>query len=289
MNSIPRFETFTRLGFAARGLLYILMGYLAIEAGRSLGTSDVLRTMAGGGLGRVVLGLVGLGLLAYGAWRLAEAALDLEGSGEGLKGKAVRAGHGGSGVVHVLLGLLALGLTFGIGMGGGGGGAGAAGGGSDGAQTATAWVLGLPAGEWLVRLVAVGFIVGGLGEWLQAYKLGFLKQLDGRAQGRAWVKWIGRLGYAARGVLFILAGLFYWRAAATENPREAGGLGEALGSLSGWAQLLVAAGLVLFGVFSLVQAMYRRITNPQVVERLKGAAGRSGGGRGATRAAARRG
>jgi hypothetical protein len=285
VNPIPRFETFTRLGFAARGLLYILMGYLAIEAGRSLGTSDVLRTMAGGGLTRVVLGLVGLGLLAYGAWRLAEAALDLEGSGEGLKGKAVRAGHGGSGLVHVLLGLLALGLTFGIGTGEGGGGAG---GGGGGAQTATAWLLGLPAGEWLVRLIAAGFVVGGLGEWLQAYKLGFLKQLDERARGRAWVKWTGRLGYAARGVLFILAGVFYWRAAATENPQAAGGLGEALGALSGWAQLLVAAGLVLFGVFSLVQALYRRITNPQVVERLRGAAGRSGGGRGAARAAAGR-
>lgn len=276
MNSIPRFETFTRLGFAARGLLYILMGYLAIEAGRSLGTSDVLRTLAGGGPSRVVLGLVGLGLLAYGAWRVAEAALDLEGSGEGLKGKAVRAGHAGSGLVHILLGLLALGLTLGIGMGGGGGGA--EGGGSEGAQTATAWLLGLPAGDWLVRLIAVGFVVGGLGEWLQAYKLGFLKQLDERARGRGWVKWTGRLGYAARGVLFILAGLFYWRAAATENPAQAGGLGEALGALSGWAQILVAAGLVMFGVFSLVQAAYRRITNPQVVERLRAAAGPRGRG-----------
>lgn len=274
MNSIPRFETFTRLGFAARGLLYILMGYLAIEAGRSLGTSDVLRALAGGGPSRVVLGLTGLGLLAYGAWRLAEAALDLEGSGQGLKGRAVRAGHGLSGLTHILLGLLALGLTFGVGVdgAGGGAGAGAGGGGSQGAQTATAWLLGLPAGDWLVRLIAAGFIAGGLGEWLQAYRLGFLKQLDPRARGRAWVKWSGRLGYAARGVLFVLAGVFFWRAAATENPAQAGGLGEALGSLSGWAQLLVAAGLVLFGVFSLLQAAYRRITNPQVVERLKGAA-----------------
>lgn len=264
MNPIPRFETFTRFGFAARGLLYILMGYLAIEAGRTLGTSDVLRTLAGGGASRVVLGLAGVGLLAYGAWRSAEAVLDLEGSGEGLKGKAVRFGHGLSGLTHILLGLLALGLTFGVGSGGGGG---------DGAQTATAWLLGLPAGAWLVRLIGLGFIAGGLGEWLQAYKLGFLDQLHPWARNRAWVKWTGRLGYLARGVLFALAGVFFWRAAATENPQEAGGLGEALGSLSGWAQLLVAAGLVLFGVFSLVQALYRRITNPQVIERLKGAVG----------------
>ena len=258
MNAVPRFETLTRLGFAARGVLYGLIAYLAIAAGRNAGSSDVLRSMADGGAGRLVLALIALGLLAYGAWRCLEAAQDLEGAGDGAKGAVVRLGHGLSGVVHVALGLLAAGLVFGlVGQGG-----------SDGADTATGWVMDLPAGDLLVRLLAAGFVLGGLAEGWAAYRLKFLKQLESRAAGRPWVKWVGRLGYIARGIVFILIGVLLWRAAGAHNPGEAGGVGEALGSLSGTSRSAVAAGLGLFGVFSLVQAVYRRITNPHVLRRL---------------------
>jgi len=112
-------------------------------------------------------------------------------------------------------------------------------------------------------------VVGGLAQAWSAYKLDFLKQLDGRAAQRAWVKWSGRLGYVARGAVFVMIGLLLWRAAGAHDPGAAGGVGEALGAFSGTGHLLVAAGLGLFGVFSLVQAVYRRITNPQVVQRLE--------------------
>ncbi len=61
----------------------------------------------------------------------------------------------------------------------------------------------------------------------------------------------------------------FWRAGAFESAGAAGGTGEALASLSGTTQIVVAAGLVMFGIFSLVQAVYRRITDPHVVERLQ--------------------
>lgn len=189
--------------------------------------------------------------------------MDLEGAGEGAKGAAVRLGHAGSGVAHLVLGLLAAGLALGlVGQGGGGGG--------EGADKAAGFVLDLPGGGGLVRLLAVAFMLGGLAQGWSAYRLRFLKQLDPRAAGRAWVKWSGRLGYVARGVVFILIGLLLWRAAASQNPDQAGGAGEALGSLSGTYRLLVALGLGLFGVFSLVQAAYRRITNPHVLQRVRG-------------------
>lgn len=259
MDAVPKFETLTRLGFAARGVLYGLIAYLAIAAGRNAGSSDVLRSMADGGAGRLVLGLIALGLLAYGAWRCLEAAQDLEGAGDGAKGAMVRLGHALSGVVHIALGLLAGGLVFGlVGQGGGG----------DGADTAAGWVMDLPAGDILVRLLAVGFVLGGLAEAWAAYRLKFLEQLDGRAARRPWVKWVGRLGYIARGIVFILIGVLLWQAAGAHNPGQAGGVGEALGSLSGTSRSAVAAGLGLFGVFSLVQALYRRITNPHVLRRL---------------------
>jgi hypothetical protein len=260
-------ETFTRLGFAARGLLYVMIGYLAIEAGRTTGSAGALRTLADSGPGRVALFVVALGLLAYGAWRCAEAATDLEGAGGGAKGAVKRGGHALSGLVHLGLGLLALALVFGM-----GGGGGAQGGGGE--STATAWLLGLPGGQQLARLLAAAFVTGGLAQGWNAYKLGFLKQLDPQAARKAWVKWSGRIGYLARGVVFVLIGVLLWRAASSFDPGQAGGTGEALALLGGPSRFLVAAGLALFGVFSMVQAVYRRITDPQVLARLKAAAPR---------------
>lgn len=258
MHSIARFETLTRIGFAARGLTYILIGWLAIETGRAAGASDALRTLSAGP-GKLVLWLVAIGLFAYGAWRLIEAALDLEGSGSGAKGAVKRIGHGLSGIAHVLLAVTALDLAMGMPSGSD----------SENARATTSWLLDLPAGSILVRLIAIGLFAAGGYQILQAIRLGFLKQLDGRAAAKPWVKWVGRLGYIARGLVFVLVGLLFWRAGAAESASAAGGTGEALASLSGTSQALVAAGLVLFGLFSIVQAVYRRITDPHVIDRLR--------------------
>jgi hypothetical protein len=259
LETIARFETLTRIGFAARGLTYILIGWLAIEAGRAAGASDALASLAEGP-GRLLLVLIAVGLLAYGAWKLIEAALDLEGSGGGAKGAVIRIARAISGVLHVLLALTALELAMGTSNGGGDG---------QNARAAASWLLDMPAGGLLVRLIAVALMAAGAYQVVQAVRLRFLKHLEPRAAAQTWVKWIGRLGYLARGMVFVLVGLMFWRAGAAESAGAAGGTGDALASLSGTTQLVVAAGLAMFGIFSLVQAVYRRITDPHVGERLQ--------------------
>lgn len=261
MSRAASFETFARLGFAARGLIYLAIAYLAIRGGQNAGSSDVLKSMADGGGGRLVLFVIALGLLAYGAWRCLDAAQDLEGEGDGPKGLGARLGKALSGVGHVVLGLLAAALALGLMHQGGGG--------NEGSDKAAGWVMDLPAGGFLLQLTAIGFMLGGLLQGWSAYRLRFLKQLEPRAASRAWVKWSGRLGYAARGVVFFLIGVLLWRAAGNHDPEQAGGMGEALASLSRSNRLILAAGLGLFGVFNLVQALYRRITNPHVLSRLR--------------------
>lgn len=261
MNSVASFETFTRIGFAARGIMYLMIAYLAIEVGRTTGSSGALRSFADGGLSQVALAVAALGLVAYGTWRLADAALDLEAHGDGAKGAVVRAAHGLSGIAHLLLGFLALALAFGV--------AGGSGGGSGSTQSGTSMLLGLPTGGLIVRLIGLALVGAGIAQGVAAVRLRFLKHLDSRAASEAWVKWVGRLGYLARGIIFILIGYSFWQAGATSNAQQAGGVGEALDFLSGTTRLLVAAGLGLFGVFSLVQAVYRRIQDPHVVERLR--------------------
>lgn len=259
MDPIARFETLTRIGFAARGLTYILIGWLALEAGRAAGATEALATLSGGP-GRLLLWLVAAGLFAYGAWRLIAAALDLEGSGSGAKGAAVRVGHAASGAAHLLLAYTALELAMGSPSGGGDG---------ETARAGTSWLLGLPAGGLLVRLIAALLIAVGLYQMVKAVRLHFLRQLDARAAAQPWVKWVGRLGYIARGVVFVVVGWRLWRAGSAGAAAAAGGTGDALATMPATLQALVAGGLVLFGIFSLVQAVYRRIADPDVVERLK--------------------
>lgn len=256
MANARGFELLTRIGFAARGALYLTIGYLAIEAGRTESSTGVLRMFAEGGAARLALAVIALGLLAYGAWRLLCAAYDLEGKGHEAKGAVSRAGQALSGAIHVGLGLLAGALLLGLASAGSGGGS--------GGGSIAAWVLDLPGGELILRGAAVAIILGGLSQAWAAYKLDFLEQLDAEAARRAWVAWSGRIGYVARGVVFVLVGLMLWKAAGQGAPEAAGGTAEALATLEGWQRTAVAAGLCLFGVFSIVQALYRRIAKPDL-------------------------
>jgi hypothetical protein len=83
--------------------------------------------------------------------------------------------------------------------------------------------------------------------------------------------WLGRAGYAARGVVFVIIGWSLLQAGLSDSAAAAGGMEQALASLSGTLLTVVALGLLLFGLFSFIEARYRRINDPNVAARLKGA------------------
>ena len=263
MNKISKFETMARLGFAGRGILYVIIGYLALRYRESTDAPEVLRSLHESPLGDLLLVLVAVGLLGYGVWRLVEAALDLEDKGDDAKGWVIRTGHLLSGLLHVGLGGYALSLL--------GGGRNRSGGesGDSGSEQAAGWMLDLPGGYILIAIVSALLVATGLFQFLNAWRLDFLKHLLPRAARSQWVAWMGRLGYAARGVVFVLIGLFFWNAASTGRKSEAGGTDEALAWLDKDQLILVGIGLLLFGLFCLVEAIYRRLTCENVVARLQ--------------------
>ena len=261
MLSVPSLEMLTRIGFAARGIMYVLIGYLALRFGQSEDGSGALGYLANGS-GKLLVAGMALGFLAYGIWRISEALIDTEGHGSDGKGLVVRTGGAVSGLIHLGLSFLAMDLAFGRASGAGGGGT----------QEQTSTALGLPGGELLVGLAGLALIGSGLWQIAKAVKADFLRQLDQGAAGRPWVMWLGRAGYAARGIVFIIMGWFFVQAGFASDASEAGGMDAALNSLSGGVRSAVALGLLLFGLFSLVEARYRRINDPKVLDRLKSSA-----------------
>ncbi len=262
----PRFEHFARAGFAARGAVYVLVGALALLASIGSGLGDVgggksaLRTLLGQPFGALLLGAVGLGLVFFAAWRLVSALTDADDHGTSAKGLSVRVLHVLSGVVNGALAVTALHLALGFG---------ASGGDDDAARDWTAWLLSQPFGQWLVGAIGLGIVAGGAFHLWKGFRGDVLKRLSVPAARRSIALAVGRAGYAARGVVFGVIGVFLVTAAIRADSSEAKGLGGALQALEeqpyGWALLaLVAAGLAAFGAFGVVQALWRRIDAPDL-------------------------
>ena len=257
------FETLARLGFAARGAVYILVGGMAVLAalGRGGATTDskgALVTVLSQPLGNVILICIAAGLLFFSAWRFAQAFLNADHLGATWKDRLRRVGFAFGGMVNAGLALSAVGLVIGLNR---------ASSGEQNARDWTAWLLSLPFGQWVVGAVGAVLIGVGVGIGLRAFKRDFEDKLDVAPDVEKWVTPLGQAGFYARAAVFVVAGCFLLIAAWNTNPDEAKGLAGTLKSVQeqpyGWVLFgAIAAGLFLFGVFQFVLARYRRIDIP---------------------------
>jgi hypothetical protein len=246
MSASTRLRTLTRVGFAARGLLYIVIALLLLRSGRSEDSSGALAELGRSG-GDPLLLAMAAGFVAYGLWRFADAALNIEFHDSSARGTRERLAAAGSGAIYLFFAWQAFRLLTG----------GEAGDGS--AETGARTALDLPGGPML--LIVGGAILAGAGvfQLFKAYQCSFCDRLDPAVASRPAVRWIGRAGYAARGVIFIVSGFFVLTAGLETRASAAGGMEEALRWLDSPIDLLVAVGLLLFGLFSLVEARFRVI------------------------------
>lgn len=251
-----------RLGYAAKGVVYIMIGALAARAaaggdsGTTTDSSGALRTIGESGLGSAALAVIGVGLIGYALWAVLAAASDAEDRGDQAKGIAIRVGQAGRGIAYGALGVEALRL---LGR--------ARDTGSRGAEHWTGRFLDAPFGRWLVIAVGTGIIAYALYQLRRASGDKVHKHLelhDTTAHTRTWVVRLGRFGIAARGVVFVLIGWFLARAAMAHDASRAGGIDASLAALARQprGELLlgvVAAGLISYGTFQLANARYRRM------------------------------
>jgi len=254
-------ERLARFGFAARGLVYILVGVLAAEAaavgGRATDAQGAIRAIGQQQFGTVFLLVLALGLAAYAVWRFAQAWLDLEGKGTDVQALATRASFVVSGLGHAALALSAASLAIGLHEGR-----------SNAVRTWVTRLLSAPYGRWVVAAVGLAVIGSGVYQFYKAYTALFENDLltsEMSADARLWSRRVGRAGLTARGVTFGVIGWFLLRAGLDANAHEARGVAGALRLLGRqdeghWLLFVVAVGLAAYGLSSLVDARYRRIT-----------------------------
>lgn len=250
-------EKLARFGYATKGIVYGLVGILAILAafnvgGKTTDTNGALETITTQPFGQFLLILIAVGLVGYVLWCVVQALQNPE-----HKKITSRIGSAISAVIYTSLALNAVALAQGSGNSGN----------RNSERDWTALLLGQPFGQWLVA--AVGTIIIGFGfyQFYQAYRAKFRQQINLSGLDRekqSWIVRISRFGIAARGVVLTIIGFFLIQAARQSNPNQAKGLDGALQSLAqqpfGKILLaLVAFGLVAYGVYMLVLSRYRRI------------------------------
>lgn len=256
----PWVEWLARFGYAARGVVYAFVGFLALraafgEGGQTTGTEGAVQEIAQ--QSQVLLGFVAVGLFGYALWRFVQAVLDPENKGDDTKGLAERGMMLASGIAYGSLAILAVKAVTNS----------AATGGGDGTQGATASVLDKPFGAVLVGLAGLAVIVAGLFQIKSGWTKKFrdkLKLQEMSPTEQTWMTRAGQFGLISRGIVFLLMGFFLVQAALRSDASEARGLGGALDTLAAqpygpWLLALVALGLIAFGVYSVLVARYRRI------------------------------
>jgi Domain of Unknown Function (DUF1206) len=250
-----------RAGFLARGVMYIVIGWIALliafrKTSQLADRTGALHELSGTPFGGAALWLLVVGFFGMALWRLSEALYGTRGAG-GRSAKP-RLSALAKAVVYVIVGYGVLKYAI---------GAGAPQSSNQQSVDLTATLMRHPGGKIAVVIIGLALIGGGLYLGYQAWRKRFLKELNlgqARMRTRRIVEWLGRVGGVARGIVFITAGVFLVVAAVRSQPRQAKGIDSSLRALAAtplgpWLLVLVAVGLIMFGLFSCCEARWRRV------------------------------
>jgi len=263
-NQSTWIDKLARFGYVAKGIVYAIVGLLAVQVafgngGKTTDTKGALGTIAAQPFGQFILALVALGLIGYVIWRFVQAIQDPDHRGNSNDADDIvrRIGYGISGLIYASLAFTAVQIVLNANQSASG----------STKQTWTARLLAQPFGQWLVGLIGAIIIGYGFYQFYKAYKAKFRKKMkvyEMSSTEETWATRAGRLGLAARGVVLVMMGFFAIQAARQYDSSEVKGLDGALETLSRqpygpWLLGIVAIGLIAYGIHMFAQAEYRRI------------------------------
>jgi Domain of Unknown Function (DUF1206) len=253
-------ERTARVGLAARGLVYALIGILAFQIAftdraEQADQQGAFQTLAQNGLGKAILWLVIIGFVGYGVWQATEAAWGHRGERDDRKRTAKRVESAVKAVIYLLLAVVAFRVVTGSSKGGQGG------------EQVTAEVLAMTGGQVLVGLAGAAIVAAAVVLAWRGLRTKFEEHLNLSELGpgaRSAVINLGKVGYIARGIVFTLVGILVVAAAVTFDPEKARGMDAALRQVAAqpygpWLLSLMALGLMCFGAYSFAESRYRRL------------------------------
>jgi uncharacterized membrane protein len=247
-----------RFGYAARGVVYLLVGALAfvasVDGGRTPDSKSALGTLLQMPFGKVLLVLIALGLLAYALWCFINAAFDLDDKGTDAKGWTARVAKVISGAVHAVLAMSVFGLAL---------GSTSSSGGADRTEHWTGVLMQQPLGRWLVALVGAIAVAIGVQHFVKALREKYKKDIRYTPAAQRLDSLL-KLGLISHGIVVLLVGVFFIWAAWTADPSRAGGMRDALlivrkADASQTLFALVGVGLLGFAAYCFVEAVFRII------------------------------
>ena len=252
-------EIGARVGLASYGVTHLLIAWIALQVafgggGEQANQKGAFQEIADNAFGAVLLWIIVLGFVAVALWRLEQAIWGYRYVSDHKKQLRKRAASAFKAVVFATLAVWA--ATTAAGSGGGG----------SGGQKATAGVLGLPGGQWIVGLAGLGILIAGGNKIYAGWKKKFEEDMDmpSDQKTRQAVERSGQVGFIAKGVSIGVIGVLVVIAAIQFDPAKAAGLDAALRSLTQtplgpWLLVVVALGLAAYGVFCWFDAKYHRV------------------------------
>jgi hypothetical protein len=261
-SSMLRLDLFARLGYSVKGVLYGVIGVLALQAAVGLGgrvTNDVgaVRAILRQPFGRTMLLVIAVGLFGYATWRTLEGFMDSERQGNGLKALAFRGSYIVRGLLHGYLGSKVLELYRGFSVRG------------NSEEQLVAETFTWPLGEWMVILGGLGLLTFAAYQIYRAATrdLGLHFDVEGlRRDAGEWAVTVCRAGMAARGLVFAVVAWYLIQAGISGRASDTADKADAMRVVANWPEplgtLLLAAmgaGLLAYGAFQVLNAKYRAI------------------------------
>ncbi|WP_153462991.1 MULTISPECIES: DUF1206 domain-containing protein [Sediminibacillus] len=256
----PWIRRFGRIGYMAQGIVFALIGFLALLAaagsgGKTAGTSGMFQSLAALPLGEILIWIIGLGLFGYIVWQLIRAFKDPDGYGKGIRGLTIRTGFFISAMIYGGISFKALKIAVHAGSGG------------NSEQTMSAKLLSQPFGPWMLGifgLVVFCFAIYEAGIGIKGSYMKKFKQAEMEEKEERIARITGKIGMISRGIVFGLIGFFFVQTALTTNPDKAKGLDETLSELAqqpygSWMLGVVSLGFILFGLYQVFRGRYQKM------------------------------
>lgn len=259
-----KLKKLARTGYAAKAVVYGLIGILTFMAafnlgGQTSGQLQVIDFIEKQTFGNILLVLIALGLISYSIWRFFQAFQDPENVGKDTKGKAKRVGFFISALIYLsIAGYAVLKL---INAGGSSSGSGS---GQNGMLSS---VFTGDAGVYIFTIIGIGLVATSFFQFKEAFYKDFLKKFDYQSiseeKRRKTIKNMGYLGLIARGIIFGILAYFFIRAAVEHNTSEIKSTSDAFAFLQespmgSWLMGIVAAGMVCYSIYVFMMAKYRK-------------------------------